>query len=66
MICGWDLITPTAATRRVQTYAGGVNWYATLGLRAMLDLEYTHLEAAAPLTTAPSELLFIGRVQLVL
>jgi hypothetical protein len=61
-----SLMSPVAAAQRVQSYAGGLNWYPTMAVRVMLDLEYTRLLPTPQLATAPDELLFVGRLQLVL
>jgi hypothetical protein len=61
-----SLVSPVAAARRVESYAGGLNWYPTMAVRVMLDVEFTRLFSLPQLASAADELLFVGRLQLVL
>jgi phosphate-selective porin len=60
------LVDPNSAMRAARTISGGINWYPSINVRAMLDLEHTTFTAISSVPTAPAETLLVGRFQLVL
>ena len=59
-------LPPGSGSRRVESFAGGVNWYPNLGIRVMVDLQHSTFAPLAATASVPDETVLIGRFQVVL
>ncbi len=59
-------IAPSTGARLTRALGGGVNWYPNLGVRVMVDAEYTNFQPLLGANAIPDEALIVGRFQVVL
>jgi hypothetical protein len=59
-------VAPAAGSELTRAMGGGVNWYPNLGVRVMVDAEYTTFEPLPGAKSLPDDVLVVGRFQVVL